>query len=413
MTKIQPALFALQANEKELHQLITQLMQSPFFYQEEQAQENDWSYTSFSSPLDPTEMLQLGHIRIALPLDTAIYTLLRSFCAKTAKQAEAIINTLMTTHYTPVRSYVSLPQMPPIIFQSTMAKPRHPQRFTISLKRMNGKSTVNPGNTEKGAKLEIPLVRGKNVSESSISSEYSTTTSETSKSASSLLSDSPSSGSLHTNIGAENTPDDTFGEEKPPKSPPTVTAQKARRKTSRALERPHSRLSSSSDFSDYDVSMSQRRIIPDQSTWNTSIIDNNMIVSQYGETLYPLLMWNPKLKLDVQLKSSIGLLCGTVTGVDPAKPVVSLKLINITSSSVAFSIRSYRQSAIFSSHVVYPTKGLHVLGKDQCWEDNVEFYPNVKEQRDIFVIDIFMCKIDDHPSWNILRRYAVMRGAPR
>ena len=423
MSKIQPALFALQASEKELHQLIPQLMQSPFFYQDEQVQEREWNNSESCLPLGANEMLELGYIRIGVPIDTAIYTLLRSFCAKTAKQAEAIITTLMTTHYIPAHSYVVLPQMPPILFQSIMAKPRQMARLTFPLKRMNGESSISPGGTEVTATLEMPQSHDNKVSGSSLSSEFSTTTtSEASKSASSLLSDWTSSGSLRVNTGLDEVLSDTSimernGEKQPQCSPtigakPSSSSQKAKRKMSKALKRPFGRLSSSSDFSDFESSIDKRRIIPDHSTWNTSIVDNNMVVSQYGDTSYPLLMWNPKLKMDLQLKSSIGLLCGTVTGVDPAKPIVSLKLVNNTSSRVAFSIRSYHQSTMYTSHVVYPTKGLHIIDMDQCWEDNVEFYPNVKGKSEMFVIDLFVCTMGDQPSWNIMRRYAAMRGVP-
>ena len=54
-------------------------------------------------------------------------------------------------------------------------------------------------------------------------------------------------------------------------------------------------------------------------------------------------MWNPALKLDFRLCTSIGILSGTVTGIDPHKPVVSLKIVNNTSKQIAFSIRCYRQ----------------------------------------------------------------------
>lgn len=418
MSKIQPALFALQANEKELHQLITQLMQSPFFYQDEQVQDREWDNSESCLPVGAYEMLKLGHIRIGIPIDAAIYTLLRSFCAKSAKQAEAIITTHMATKYIPAHSYVVLPQMPPIIFQSIMVKPRQTARLTFPLKRMIGKSTFKNKET---ATLEMPQSHDSKVSGSSLSSEFSTTPSEGSKSASSLLSDSTSSGSLHVNPSlnfSSDTSIETTGE-KQSQSPPTAGAksssfsQRSKRKMSKVLQRPFGRLSSSSDFSDYEGSIDERRIIPHQSTWNITVIDNNMIVSQYGDTSYPLLMWNPKLKMDLQLKSSIGHLGGAVTGVDPAQPTVSLKLVNNTSSKVAFSIRSYRQSTIFSSHVVYPTKGLHIIDKNQCWEDNVEFYSNVKGKSEMFVIDLFVCTMDDQPSWNVMRRYAAMRGVPR
>lgn len=397
MSKIQPALFALQANGKELHQLITQLIQFPFFYQEEKITENGFSY---SVSTDTEHILQHGHVRLALPFDTAIYTLLRSFCAKTAQQAEAIIDTTMTTHYVPSAPLFSvLQQAPPMLFPSTMAN-FQPHRYPGKKEDKKPESVCTDN-------LQVTSSKVTNVnSSSSLSSEiseYSTT------------SHSSSSGSLFARSSLD---EETVMEERHSRSSLTetdksdTTSGRLKRKMSKILPRP--RLSSSmSDCSDYEPTISEECIIPDQSSWNTTIFDNNLIVGQYGDTEYPLLMWNPKLAVNMHLKSSLGPVCGIVTGVDPAQAVISLKIVNTTPSWVAISVRSYNLSGICSPRVVFPANGLHVLETGQCWNGNVEFLPKVKGKSDIFVIDLFVCKTDDRPSWNIIRRYAAMKAAPR
>ena len=153
----------------------------------------------------------------------------------------------------------------------------------------------------------------------------------------------------------------------------------------------------------------------DDNQWNVSFLDNTMVVAMYGMTAYPLLMWNPKLKVDFQLSSSIGLLDGDITGIDATKPIVTVKVTNTSPYRIGFSISVHRQSTAFQSHVVYPTKGLHVLEQGQSWEDNAEFYcnPKSKEMNEYFVLDMFVSTLDGNASWNILRKYAVMKAHKR
>lgn len=371
VTKIQPALFALQANEKDIPQLLPQVIQSPLFNQISFVAETTHSNSSLSI-CDP-DALQNGHIRLGMYVDTAIYTLLKGHCAKNAKQAEAIITTLMTTNYIPVDPFKL--QMPPMIFPASMARQVPP-----------------PVGTNGSSRIQAPAPSNRNVSSSSMSSASSM----------SMQSSGPSNSSLEENTSRATTrveSDDRFEENGSPQ--PSIQKKRTRR-TSKVHPRPLRSRSSSSDFSD-DEGM--------QFSWKSSIIDNSTLVCQYGSnSSYPLLMWNPKLTVDLQVKSSLGLLCGTVTGVDPSQPTVTVRVFNNSSCTVAFSIRSFRQSTIFNSHVVYPTKGLHILEKGKSWEDNVELYTIIKGTSEIFVIDLLVCTMDEHPSWNIHRKYAAMRG---
>ena len=191
--------------------------------------------------------------------------------------------------------------------------------------------------------------------------------------------------------------------------------QTRQRKYSRALKRPVVRdiSSSSAEFSGDDHK--EKKLVADKNQWNMSFLDNTMVVAMYGDTTYPLLMWNPKLKLDFQLSSSIGLLDGAITGIDSTKPAVTVKVTNDSPYRIGFSISVHRQSTVFQPHVLYPTKGLHVLEQEQSWEDSAEFYcnPKSKEINEYFVLDLFVSTLDGNASWNILRKYAVMKAHKR
>ncbi len=346
--KIQPALFALQANEKDMPQLLPQIMQSPLF--------NPWNLPVDSSlPTCSYDLLQNGLIRIGIYVDTAIYTLLKGHCVKNAKQAEAIISTLMVTNYIPVDKIVTSPSlgdnhktMPPMIFQSSMV--RKPST-TLSMYSRSSESSI------------------------------STT----------------SSSSIDEDAVYKEEARDKF-EKKSSQINSSLKKQRSRRDSKIHPVRLRSNSTEDSDGAQ---------------TWKTSIVDNSMVICQYGHNEYPLLMWNPKLKIDFHIKSSLGPLCGAVTGVDPSNHIVTARIVNTSSYTVAFSIRSYRQSTIFVSQVVYPQMGLHILEAGQSWEDNVELFPQVKDTAEIFVIDLLVCTMGENPSWNVHRKYAAMRVAKK
>ena len=162
---------------------------------------------------------------------------------------------------------------------------------------------------------------------------------------------------------------------------------------------------------DSDVSVSSDvSYLPSANLWNTSVIDNNTIVAQYGSSPYDSVWWDPSFRIDFRLSSSVGLLSGAVTGIDTSKPEVTLKVFNNTAKQIGFSIRSHRQSTAYSSHVVYPNRGLHILEPYKTWEDNVEFFPPASASAaEMFVIDLFFCTMDGKPTWNVVRKYAIMK----
>ncbi len=334
------------------------MIQSPLFNPINSEVAANTSNTSL--PSCAYDLLQNGQIRIGIYIDTAIYTLLKSHCVKNAKQAEAIITTLMAANYIPVDVF-SGKVMPPMIFQSSMVQ--SPRNGTRKMPKSTTGVERNSG------------------------SSLSSTTSGAS------FNSSFSNSSIENGISGKEEARDKFSENSPLRT----------RRHSRVLPRPLRSLSNSSD--DEGI----QSII-----WKTSIIDNSTLVCQYGNSSNtPLLMWNPKLTIDFHVKSSLGPLCGIVTGVDPSNRVLTVKIFNNSPYTVAFSIRSFRQSTIFTSHVVYPTKGLHILEKGESWEDNVELYPVVKVTTETFVMDLLVCTMDEHPCWNVQRKYAAMRAVKR
>ena len=413
MTKIQPALFNLQPTDKNLSQLLPQLLQIPFFNHSRKAVSIMEDDELFEASND--EALSEGLIRLAAPVDTAIYVLLRGFCAKGARQAEELINVCLTENFIPSLNISSMPVMPPIIkFQSSSGK-RSSGTFNL---------TVYPqGNLNK-------------ISTSSMSSGISVS-SNMSTSSSSLLSNSGRdeqrlcTGRVRHNDSImeeegeardEGTTSPTITPRSPgsrsPGSPYTGTRSHPSltksfssgsakgRKTS--VVQPPLPLRSNSTESEASIGEGSR-YVPGVDHWNTSIMDNNTIIAQYGELAYPIVWWNPTLKVEFRMSTSVGLLSHSVAGIDREKPEVTLRVFNKSPKRIGFSIRSNRQSTVFKSHVVFPTKGLEAVEPYKSWEDTVEFYPSSADIVEMFVIDLFVCTLDSKPSWNVIRKYAIMK----
>ena len=484
MSKIQPAMFSLQAAEKEMGQLVPQLLQMPLFVQGDPGQVNLMeSYEDEEEPFmtvtDQDEALANGNLRVAIPVDTAIYTLLRSHCAKGARQAEEVINTAMRSTYIPAHAG-TFSTMPPIVkFNSA---PRRNSSFST----INGNSSQETPDTIR-EHLGLNMDKTKQVSSSSISTdEWSTTNSAKVSTHSSMSMYSTSYGSLpgseasasdtnlaaaagghaedglgaarsnspyllntdmapptHRSIARSSSSDltlngtNTIKEEETtkedslstnPTSPRATTptssgtpkhkalvktmSNKVRR-TSTVLQPPIMQQRSRGDSTGSDISLVDSSRFHTSHRWNTSILENNTIVAQYGGAPYPIVWWEPGFKIDFRVSTSVGPLSGSVTGINPSIPEVTLKVFNNSPWQIGFAIRSHRQSTIFSSHVVYPNKGLQVLEPHKMWEDNVEFYPNTPHTAEMFVIDLFFCTMDSKPVWNVVRKYAIMKGNKR
>ena len=408
------------------------------------------------------DFLATGHIRLGVPIDTIIYYLLRGHCAKGAKQAEELIRTAQNIGFKLQSSQTTMPLMPPIIFSSALARKTSrenrvngnwdgyrqpfderdvlessplPQGLTDSktANMLSDSSVLSIPSTDRSREnsstqqmLSLAISKIANTpSSSSVSTTYSTGKSRNTSSAS-ILSSTTSSSSL-TEEAVDKREQSTLtpitevqpelgnGDKTQHSEIASKKQQTRQRKSSRPLKRPIVRTvsSSSAEFSGDDHE--EKKPVADKNQWKVSFLDNTIVVAMYGDTTYPLLMWNPKLKVDFQLSSSIGLLDGAITGIDSTKPAVTVKVTNDSSYRIGFSISVHRQSTVFQPHVLYPTKGLHVLEREQSWEDNAEFYcnPNSKEMNEYFVLDVFVATLDGNASWNILRKYAVMKAPKR
>ena len=425
MSKIQPALFGLQAMDKQLPHLLPQIIQYPFFgYVDKDDMTSGWKVreNQGTASFELDEYLLEGHIRLGLPIDMAIYALLRSHSAKGAKQAEAVISTAMNYNYNPVHSHVVTPHIPPVICHSSLNHKKTPplKNGYHKPEKPVGVTTVtghNAHNEQNGTSTHLqvdPLSLKNQPSNSSISG-----LSERSTSGVSVFS-SPStttSTSSLPNIDEDGDTPATPTESASPSSSRKRHVPSKRKDSLAHLRRPPS---TDSDFSldeySYQTSSSDRKLIPDHKLWNTSTLDNNVIVSQFGDTTYPLLMWDPRLKVDFRLSSSIGLITGMVTGIDPDKSTVTMKVTNTTGKKIGIAIRAHRQTTVFKPYVIFPSSGLYTIGtgeSERVWEDNVEFYPKDVGKNESFVIDLFVCTLDGNPAWNVQRKYAIMKGQKR
>ena len=442
MSKLQPILLGLQASERETAQLLPQLMQVPFFDQvETDDRASVWS--SHGHGLVPEDFLACGHIRLGLPIDTAIYHLLNRHCVKGARQAEAVIQLSQTVEYTKSLGNNLLPAL--ICSATVLSSPSPPphDKFLARLESFTTKddcmNNFNFNGTHSPVKrlmsgdsgvlsdhfdtnqLQPPTTSGadrKGLHQRRDESNSSLLTSQSTSSASLPFSPISSMSSLplvnSSSVDAGGDKIETITEEGEqtcgPLSPMYTTGVHRRRKTS-LYQCPSISGSEISEEGSTIVSTLSGRLLFERNQWHTTLLDNNMIAAMYGDNTYPLLMWNPKLRLDFEISSSAGIPGSTVVAVDPNIPVLSIRLHNPTLHRVAFSIRAYRQTCVHNSHIIYPVNGLHVLDHAQCWEENADIHQDTPDRNEYVIVELFFATLEaDQLSWNVLRRYALMKA---
>jgi hypothetical protein len=437
MSKLQPMLLGLQASERETAQLLPQLMQVPFFEQVETEHDRAWIWSG--QGLVPEDFLACGHIRLGLPIDMAIYHLLRRHCAKGARQAEAIIQLSQTVDYMKNLGTNLLPAL--ICSATVLSSPSPPLHdrfmFAVTMGEIN-EQTVSRSKGQKVSKdsgvvgdnvtdsnhLQPPLKSPthsrnglhknlKNTSGSSLlscSHSQNSSTSLISRSPLSSTSSLPMVHSMSVDTGGDKMMEaiaEASSQSRDSLSPLSPGGAQRRRKTS--LYHPSS---VSSETSDERVSISSlpSRLLFDRNQWNTTVLDNNTIVAMFGDTTYPMLTWNPKLRLDFEISSQMGP-PGVVVAVDPETPILNVRLHNPTPYRVGFSIRAHRQTSVYSSHVIYPQSGLHMLEKSQCWEENADIHQDSPDKNEYVIVELFFATLEGGmPSWNVIRKYAVMKA---
>lgn len=441
MSKLQPILFGLQASERETAQLLPQLMQLPFF---EQVDTDDrcWGWSPYGEVLSPEDFLAYGHIRLGLPIDTAIYHLLNRHCAKGARQAEEVIQTSQAVEYVKMLGNNHVPAL--ICSASVLSSPSPPLNERFAFKRFmfeqydedeevqlscfshgmnkrqisgdSGVMCVESTTAEVDLNsLQVPrfhkrnFQRAQEISNSSLQSNESKRDSHLSQksTSSSSLPFSPMSSSSSLPMVHSRSVEMCNSTQSPL---PAANARRRRKTSHYGLYRPSVTSISSSEISDDGSNSVSGRLIFDRNMWNTTIMDNNMIVAMFGDTTYPLLIWNPKLKMDFEISSSMGL-SGMTVAVDPNNPILNFRLHNPTPHRIAFSIRAYRQTCVHNSHIIYPVHGLHVLEQAQCWEENADIYQDSPDRNEYVVVELFFAALEtSKPSWNVLRKYAVMKA---
>ena len=411
-------------------------MQVPFFEQVETEHDRAWIWSG--QGLVPEDFLACGHIRLGLPIDVAIYHLLRRHCAKGARQAEAIIQLSQTVDYMKNLGTNLLPAL--ICSATVLSSPSPPlhDKFTFAVTAGDEINEETINSRPKGQKVSKDSgVVGDNVTDSNyhlqppkspthsnrnglqkylhdVSGSSLVSCSNSQNSCSNLVSPLSSTSSLPM---VHSMSVDTGGEKMMKAIAETSTQSRdslsplppGQRRRKASLYRPSS---VSSETSDDRVSISSfsSRLLFDRNQWNTTVLDNNTIVGMFGDTTYPMLTWNPKLRLDFEVSSQIGP-PGMVVAVDPEKPVLNIQLHNPTPYRMGFSIRAHRQTSVYSSHVIYPQSGLHMLEKEQCWEENADIHQDSLDKNEYVIVELFFATLESSmPSWNILRKYAVMKA---
>ena len=146
------------------------------------------------------------------------------------------------------------------------------------------------------------------------------------------------------------------------------------------------------------------------SSWHVNLPrPKDILIASYGENKYPLLLWNSDLKINFQIGSDVSTMSTAPALLNSNQPSLRLHILNNRDVKVAFSIRAYRQSLMFRSHVIYPKEGLHILEPHQEFWKEADIVGSKVQHDEHFIIDLMVCTLDDEPSWNIQRRYGILK----
>ena len=392
MDILQPILFSLQPTDAELPVLLPQLMQSPFFHQKE-------DNTVGSMVCAQADVLLCnGNIRLGLVIDQIIYHLLSSFCCKGpgARQADALIETALKTTYSlpsGILRFQEACQNPPPLLPSGYTTIKAPEKDEAEFQE-NGSEEEEMSNS---VFLDVQENQDKPQRISRSTSGISST----------------SSLNKECSLG-DNLPKSP--EALPPHLFPRNRAgslQAGKRKDSvfdaPNLDDLHRRISGPDVFSSMSSTSS---ILQQSNTWHVSLpYPKDVVLGAFGDNTFPILMWNPDLQVKFQIGTQSLNMTTSVVEVDNSTKSIVLKVVNTTDHKIAFSIRSHRQSMMYRSHVIYPKEGLHLLEPQQEWIKEAEIlHASKAKQGDEYIcVDLFVGTLNSHPSWNLSRRYAVLK----
>eukprot|EP00731_Ephydatia_muelleri_P001488 Em0001g1488a len=402
------------------------------------------------------DYLREGHLQVGVHIDTLIYHLLHSHCCTQARQAEILIETSLA-HVSSISPNTELG--PPLIFASSMRRPTQPHLSSLYLNiqttgpqgalagsvKSTSSSSIGSEKSVKDIGENTPFreaspprdqQKGAELSPAVLKAGSGTASLPTSSRGNSSDSGFPSSGGPDEMHQWCSTPPSSGPASAKPAPPPTLdgsapkptsslplrnpsikkvmSEDKRARKTSVVSMRTHSSTKSSDSEDDgmLDGRGGRHGTIGGGGggdTWHVYSPDpKDLIIATYGDNSYPLVMWDPTLKVEFKLSSSLGILSGSVIAIEPSKPTVTIKVKNTTAMEIGFSVRAYRQTVVQKTHIVYPTQGLHKMDPYDHWEDNTDFMSS--ENQEFFVLDLFVCTLTGLPAWNVIRKYAVMKA---
>lgn len=396
MELLQPLLFSLQAKEDEMALILPQIMQTPFFNQLKNAD----TVLSQLSIVGPDRTLAMGRFKLGVVTDQLIYQLLATHCCKGpgSRQADATIETTMKS------KYVLPSQLHQMQFNSKSPPPLVPCGYgENSILESISPDHDSSDDSDPAVSDDMDLPEDdRRVSHSSTDSQSR----NTSTSSGIGLCKSPSLNT-RTSIGLRPSFGDlpTFMRARPgscrdrkdsifeiaPFSPPPYLRQRTGSGTG---------------------SISLGSVQHDNKKWHVDIpYPKDMMIGAYGENSYHILHWNASLRVAFRIGSCMR---GLVAEIDSSHTTVTFVVHNTTSCTVAFAIRSHRQSTMFHPHIIFPSEGLQLLEPGTEWKKNMDIMegPNNSTTEHV-VVDLLVCRLEEEASWNVHRRYAVFKPSIR
>ena len=382
MDLLQPLIFSLQAKEEDLASLLPQLMQNPFFNPSQKHHE--------LFGVEPSVILSSGYIRLGVKVDTVIYDLLSSFCTKGpgSKQADSLINTGLKTAY-------SLPTEQAFQFKCQNGPPLFANGYIIADNVDSRPESTDSSGSEDDVIREVrgPLTKCRSSTCSSITSSGFGTDHRDSTTAEDFLEPQMPANAVINNLKRSSS---GGGRRTSVFTSPWANIPSEQRKVSVLSDVSVTSILGSSGDCRWQVEVDSR--------------SNDMIIGCHNENSYSILSWNPKFRVEFEIGSQEDGMSTSTYCVGSNKPSVSFHISNPGNEPMAFSIRAYRQSKMFRSHIIYPRDGLKYLDvQEDCWQDFDVVGSEGTKRDEHIIIDLLICKLHGEPSWNVQRRYVILK----
>lgn len=422
MDLLQPLLFSLQSTEDSLTLLLPQLMKIPFF--------NSCSRNSDFFTIEPRYILSNACIRLGVKVDSVIYELLSSFCSKGpgSKQADALISTALNAKYTlPTNLQVvqhKWQNSPPLVAYNVS----HTSLIDESIPDISDSSSddeINQRETPEPTSPPANTTRSNNkTSNASVDSSGLGSSIVNSKDACETIHEMPDSPPFSAGSKSSFPPypmrrsrSSSHGSSLPHNERLSSLGSTGRKDSVAGIPLPSASALNRKQSDQSEASINS--ILGRDSSglaWRAEIDapGNDMIIGSYGvDNTYSILMWNPKFKVEFELGSEEDGLCSSTYCVNAGtinKPTVTLQIRNPYDHPIAFAIRAHRQALMFRSHVIYPREGLKdIEGHEEFRQEFDVVGTEGMRRNEHIIIDLLICKLHDEPSWNIHRRYVILK----